>query len=132
MAAMLLEIKTGSMGRIYLAVLIRWTHKAEQFLHDFLEFKQQNISIIETFLAYLVVKIALIMIATLRDLYLNICTTLPKPQIIYIFYSFLIKCVRVIYVPNKSISVLSTLFISLIKYEKYNNLMNIKLADYSQ
>lgn len=132
MAAMLLEIKTGSMGRIYLAVLIRWTHKAEQFLHDFLEFKQQNISIIETFLAYLVVKIALIMIATLHDLYLNICITLPKPQIIYIFYSFLIKCVRVIYVPNKSISVLSTLFISLIKYEKYNNLMNIKLADYSQ
>lgn len=132
MAAMLLEIKTGSMGRIYLAVLIRWTHKAEQFLHDFLEFKQQNISIIETFLAYLVVKIALIMIATLHDLYLNICTTLPKPQIIYIFYSFLIKCVRVIYVPNKSISVLSTLFTSLIKYEKYNNLMNIKLADYSQ
>ena len=57
---------------------------------------------------------------------------LPKPQIIYIFYSFLIKCVRVIYVPNKSISVLSTWFISLIKYEKYNNLMNIKLANYSQ
>ena len=68
---MLLEIKTGSMGRIYLALLIWWTHKAERFLHDFLEFKQQNISIIEIFLAYLMVKIALMMIATLKDLYPN-------------------------------------------------------------
>lgn len=41
-AAMLLEIKTGSMQRIYLALLIWWTHKAERFLHDFLEFKQQK------------------------------------------------------------------------------------------